>query len=410
VAVNRADISALARDIGPRLPGTGKERRAVHYVMRRLREIGVPAALLPVRVPPSFAFMYVVLFCWISVGVPIGILSPLIGFIISLLGAIVFALELLRVPVISRLFATRRGSNVLGIIPARVNDEIGQPARRVILTAHIDTGRSGLLWHTSLIKVLRSFAITVVCCVIWIPILLLAGNIDRFGSIWQIAWLPMIILLLAAILLTESELRGTALSGANDDASGVAALLALARVFKDEHLNHVETWFLFTTGEEAGQAGMHGFLEENSFLPEETYFINLDQVGAGQIRYTQAEGLLRLRPSSARLLKYASEITSQHPEWGLAPAEYRLLPTDQYAALIEGYEGISVIGLDEQGLPPHWHQTSDTLDSVDTETVQISIDFVRELIRKVDTEATPRPHLADTQDLPLPLADEVTSS
>jgi hypothetical protein len=409
VAVNRADISALARDIGPRLPGTGKERRAVHYVMRRLREIGVPAALLPVRVPPSFAFMYVVLFCWIAVGVPIGTVSPLIGFIISLLGAIVFGLELLRVPVISRLFATRRGSNVLGIIPARVNDEIGQPARRVILTAHLDTARSGLLWHTSLIKVLRSFVITIISCVIWIPILLLAGNFGRFSSIWQIAWLPMIILLLVAILLTEAELRGEALNGANDNASGVAALIALANTLKNEHLDNVETWLLYTTGEEAGQVGMHGFLRDNSFLPEETYFINLDQVGAGTIHYTQSEGLLRSRPSSDQLLKYAGEIASRHPEWELEPANYRLMPTDQYAALIEGYEAISIIGLDQNGLPPHWHQTSDTLDAVDVDTVQIATDLADELIRKIDAEVTPRRNLADTQDLPLPVTDDVTS-
>ena len=410
MAVNRADISALARDIGPRLPGTGKERRAVHYVMRRLREIGVPAGLLPVRVPPSFGFMYVVLFCWIAVGVPIGILSPLVGFIISLLGAIVFGLELLQVSIISRLFATRRGSNVLGIIPARVNDEIGQPARRVILTAHIDTARSGLLWHTSLIKVLRSFAITIVCCVILIPILLLAGNFGPFSSIWQIAWLPMIILLLAAILLTESELRGEALTGANDNASGVAALLALASTLKHEHLDNVETWILFTTGEEAGQAGMHGFLLENSFLPEETYFVNLDQVGSGKIRYTQREGLLRTRSSSAHLVKYAGDITLRHPEWGLESADYRLLPTDHYAALVEGYEAISIIGLGDNGVPPHWHQTTDTPDTVDTDVVQIATDFAYELIRKIDTESTARPQIADTQDLPLPLADEVTSS
>lgn len=410
MAVNRADISALARDIGPRLPGTGKERRAVHYVMRRLREIGVPAALLPVHVPPSFAFMYVVLFCWIAVGVPIGTLSPLIGFIVSVLGAGVFGLELLRVPVISRLFATRHGSNVLGIIPARVNDEIGQPARRVIITAHIDTGRSGLLWHTSLIKSFRALVITIVSCVVLIPLLLLLGNIDRFSSIWQIAWLPMIILLLVAILLTEAELRGTALSGANDNASGVAALLALATTLKHQHLDNVETWFLFTTGAEAGQVGMHAFLVENSFLSEETYFVNLDRVGAGKIRYTQSEGLLRSRASSTQLLKYAGEIARRHPEWGLEPADYRLLPTDQYAALIDGYEAISIIGLDENDLPPHWHQTTDTLDAIDIDTAQIAADFALELIRKVDTEATPRPNLADTQDLPLPLADEVTSS
>jgi hypothetical protein len=86
------------------------------------------------------------------------------------------------------------------------------------------------------------------------------------------------------------------------------------------------------------------------------------------------------------------------------------MPTDQYAALIEGYEAISIIGLDENGLPPHWHQTSDTLDAVNIDTVQIAADLAHELIRKINTEVRPRPSLADTQDLPLPVTDDVPSS
>ncbi|HEX3723130.1 MAG TPA: hypothetical protein VHV31_10085, partial [Nitrolancea sp.] len=156
MSVSQSDISALAQDIGARVPGTGKERRAIHFVMRRLREIGVPAALLPVKVAPSFTLVYVTLFCWIAFGVPVAAFWPLIGFIVSLLGVVALGLELADQPLVSRLFTTRRSSNVLGIIPARINDEIGQPARRVILSAHIDTVRAGLIWHTSLIRSFRA--------------------------------------------------------------------------------------------------------------------------------------------------------------------------------------------------------------------------------------------------------------
>ena len=407
VTVNGADITTLAREIGPRLPGTGKERRAVHYVMRRLREIGVPAALLPVKVPPSFAFIYVVLFCWIAVGVPIAAFSPLIGFVVSLVGLIILGLELAQQPVVSRLFATRRSNNVLGIIPARINDEIGQPARRVILSAHIDTARSGLLWHRSLIRALRALVITLLSCSIIIPILLLAASFRRFSSIWQVAWVPMIVLLLAAILLIESEVRGTALVGANDNASGVAALLDVATTIKHSHTENVETWFLFTTGEEAGLVGMTRFLAENSFEPRETYFINVAQVGAGKIRFTRAEQLIRSRDSAPHLVQLAGEIAGQHPEWEVVSEVYRLLPTDQYVALRQGYQAITIIGVDEHATPPHWHQQSDTIDAIDPATIQIAADLAYELIKRIDAEAV---HLIeDTQDLRLPLTDSVAS-
>ena len=407
VAVNRADITTLARDIGPRLPGTGKERRAVHYVMRRLREIGVPAALLPVKVPPSFAFIYVVLFCWIAVGVPVAALSPLIGFVISVLGLIILGLELFQQPIVSRLFATRRSNNVLGIVPARINDEIGQPARRVILSAHIDTARSGLLWHRSLIRAFRALVITLLSASIIIPILLLASTFHRFSSIWQVAWIPMIVLLLASILLIESEVRGTALAGANDNASGVAALLDVAASVKYSHADNVETWFLFTTGEEAGLVGMTSFLAENSFEPEETYFVNVTQVGAGKIRYTRAEQLIRSRDSAPVLVQLAGEIAGQHPEREITSEVYRLLPTDQYVALRHGYQAITIFGANEHGAPTHWHQQSDTVESIDLATVQIAADLAYELIKRIDAKAVHR--IEDTQDLRLPITDSVAS-
>lgn len=405
MSVSQSDISALAQDIGPRLPGTGKERRAIHYVMRRLREIGVPAALLPVKVAPSYSLVYVTLFCWIAFGVPVAAFWPLVGFIISLLGLLALGSELADQPLVSRLFATRRSSNVLGIIPARINDEIGQPARRVVLSAHIDTVRSGLIWHDALIRSFRAMVISLLSASIIIPILLLVSSFQRFSSVWQIAWIPMALLVVVAILLFESELHGTALIGANDNASGVAALFSVATALKSAHVDNVETWFLFTTAEEAGSIGMKSFLAENSFEPDETCFINVDQVGAGKIHFTRSEGLLRLRNSSSDLVRFSGEIAEQHPEWELTPAVYRLFPTDQYTALRQGYQAMAILGLDEHANPPLWHQRADTVESVDLNDVQTAADIVLELIKKIDAEAVRG--IEETQELRLPLTDTV---
>ena len=390
MAVNLDDITSLARDIGPRLPGTGKERRAAHYVMQRMRDLGIAAGLLPVKTAPSFIPIYFSIFAIISVAVPLVAVSRFLGLLISVFGGGLLVLELINRPLLSGLFATRRSHNVLGIIPAGVNDEIGEPARRVILTAHIDTGRGGLLWHRSLLRSFRVVVLVVLGCALAVPIVLLAYTIRQTAAIWIIAWVLMAILLLGAILMAESEWRGVPLAGANDNASGIAVLLAIASALRQSHLTHVETWFLFTTGEEAGLVGMNRFLDQNTFNPNSTYFVTVDHVGSGQIHFTRGEGLIRSRRSSAPLVRLISDIASHHPEWKVTSEVHRLLPTDQYAALSAGYQAVTILGLDENSVLPHWHQSTDTQDRVSPETMQIAADLTLALVRRLDLEVRDR--------------------
>lgn len=390
MAVNPGDITSLAHDIGPRLPGSGKERRAAQHVMERLRETGVAAGLLPVKTPPSFIPVYVTIFAIIAVAVPVVALSRFLGLLISIFGAGLLVLELVSYPLLSDLFATRRSHNVLGIIPAAVNDEIGEPLRRVILSAHLDTGRAGLLWHRMLVRRFRLLVLTILGCAGLVPLLLLVNAIHQSPVIWVASWVVMAVLLGAAILMVESEWRGVPLPGANDNASGVAVSLSIASALHQSRLTHIEIWFLFTTGQEAGLVGMTRFLDENSFNPDTTYFINVDHVGSGRIHFTREEGLLRSRRSSPPLTRLVSDISSHHPEWNVTSAVHRLLPTDQYAALRRGYQAVTIFALDERAMLPHWHQPTDTHDTVDLETVQTAADLTLALLRRLDMEVRDR--------------------
>ncbi len=396
MAVNPDDITSLAGDIGPRIPGTGKERRAAHYVMERLRDLGIAAALLPLKTPPSFVPIFVPLLAITALAVPAAVLSRFLGLLIAVFGSGLIVLELIDRPLVSDMFANRRSNNVLGILPATINDEIGEPARRVILTAHIDTGRGGLIWHRTLIRSFRAIVLIVLASAAAVPILMLIYTIHSSKGVWIASLVPMVILLVAALLLFESEWRGTPLVGANDNASGVAALLALARNFSATRLDHVEIWFLFTTGVEAGLIGMNRFLDENSFDPRETYFINVDHVGSGRVHFTRAEGLLRSVRSSPHLIRVLSDVAARHPDWDVTTEVHRLLPTDQYAALIRGYDAVTIMALDKESYLPHWHQRTDTPDTVDQATVQIAVDLTAELMCRLDAEAGEEAARAET--------------
>jgi len=70
--------------------------------------------------------------------------------------------------------------------------------------------------------------------------------------------------------------------GANDNASGVAMLLALAKYY-GENQPEFDTYFLFSTGEEIGLLGSYYFIENPPFdLRKIKMLINLDMVGTGE--------------------------------------------------------------------------------------------------------------------------------
>lgn len=69
--------------------------------------------------------------------------------------------------------------------------------------------------------------------------------------------------------------------GANDNASGVAMLLALAKYYGDNQPKY-DTYFLFTTAEEIGLLGSYYFIENTPFdLRKIKMLVNLDMVGTG---------------------------------------------------------------------------------------------------------------------------------
>ena len=135
---------------------------------------------------------------------------------------------------------------------------------------------------------------------------------------------------------------------------------------------------------------MNRFLDDNSFNVNTTYFINVDHVGSGRVHYTRAESLLRTLKSSPPLTRLAADIASHHPEWNVMSAVHHLLPTDQYAALRRGYQAITIMALDRDSNLPHWHQSTDTHDTVNQETIQTATDLTLALIRRLDGEVRER--------------------
>ena len=389
MAVDFNDVATLAARIGPRPAGSPPEQRAAGYVTERLQRLGIPAAALPVVIPRGFSLVYVALFVMAALSVALARFSVVLGLILCLVALVLLAAEGTAHPAVSRLLARRPSQNVVGLIPTLTEDgeQIADPTRRVILTAHLDSGRAGLLWRPALVRRFRALTLAMLGSVVLIALLQVVQLATRSRGVWWISLAPFLLLLVGIALLVEREARGGAVAGANDDASGVAAILGVAATLQRDRPVHVETWTLFTSGEESGMAGLRQFLGDNQFDPDRTFFVNVDSVGSGGVRYTRSEGLIVPLRSSPVLTRMANEIARNHPEWAVRPQAHQLLPTDQYVALSHGYQAIGVFAVDATGHVPHWHQPTDTVEHIDVRTVTTAADFVLALVRRLDSEA-----------------------
>ena len=133
----------------------------------------------------------------------------------------------------------------------------------------------------------------------------MAGFDSTLISLLQLP--PTLVLMIGAFLLTDIELSEV-VPGANDNASGVATVLSLAEELDAQPPANLDVWVLLTGGEECLQEGMRSFLRAHraELDRETTYFVNVDTVGHGAVRFEAAAGWvdhLPARPAPAGALR-----------------------------------------------------------------------------------------------------------
>jgi len=186
--------------------------------------------------------------------------------------------------------------------------------------------------------------------------------------------------------LLHREVYGRDVYGANDNASGTGAMLSLAEKTAGRPLENTEVWAVATGCEEAGMVGMLAFLKRHGQELQDALIVNLDNIGAGGLKYVTGEGMIKAFPSDPELLMLAAEVVRENPELTLSPQEYRTLPTDAYAALVLGYRAMSVMAFDEEGVIPNWHWETDLIENLDGKNLEEAEAFVEKLLLKIDSE------------------------
>jgi hypothetical protein len=389
-------IHHLSEVIGGRGSCTPAERQAAEYAAAQMRAEGLrdvrletyqgaPSTYRPYALAFSAALLGTLLLWLVE-----GRWAMAVAAVLSALGAwgmlaeTDFAANWMR-------WLLPRGSseNAVGVVPPS-----GPVRGRAVLCAHLDTHRTPIFyssrtWHTLFgFLVAGAFVSMVVGAVAY-------GLGAAFAWDW-VRWLGLATAAMEAFALSLClHADRTPFSpGANDNASGVGVVLALARCLVEEPLTHTEVWLAFTGCEEVASYGIAAFLDAHASagpprgeadLGSDTVYIMLDQVGMGRLMYLTADGLILKRRVHPRALELARRAGSSLPD--LEVGEHvGIAYTDAAVVTKRGLVALTV-----DALPPpatqeamHWHQMSDTLDHVEPQALANAHRFVWQILRQMD--------------------------
>lgn len=375
-------MATVKRMAVPRGPGSAGERAAGEYVSERLRELGLDVRAESFPAPSTFSWVYLLLYVAPGAAVAAAAYRPMAGVALALGGLLLFYLELDFRELLGHAFRWSRSSNIIG--RARQGGTRGIP---IILMAHRDSSKAALNFRPGLVEGFRRSFLGMVAAYLLTPVLLAAYVASGASALWWLSFLPAGYLLLSAGFLLHREIVNQVTRGANDNASGVAVLLALVETWIRTPPQHLELWAVMTGAEESGTWGAADFLRRHGRGLRDALFLNFDNVGAGQVHYIDAEGALRPYRASPRLLAAAEAARRLRPALKVSRAAYRLLPTDATRALAWGYQAMSFLATDERGLLPNWHWLTDTPEGVDPECLRHCHDFAWELVLELDRRA-----------------------
>jgi hypothetical protein len=274
------------------------------------------------------------------------------------------------------------GSNVLARVAAA-----GEARARLVLVAHHDAARTGLVWHPRVKQVfaarqLRRRAIDPAMGPVAAGFACVAAGAALPGGAGRILHRAGRALLGLTVASYLDIATSPTVPGASDNATGVAALIELARRFAATPAPGLELVFLAPGCEESGMGGMAAYLQAHATelraLP--TFVLGLDTLGAGTPIVLTAEATMlehRYRTEDLELADAGAERAGEEP-----PERWRLGTwTDPVLALFAGLPTISLLSMGPGYLPEH-HQLTDTPDRIDWDCVERCVRIANGIIEE----------------------------
>jgi hypothetical protein len=222
-------VEQLADVIGPRPATTDAEERAATYIREIFESHGLDAETQSFDSPRTYSWAYVIYYVLAIVAAVGSHWSAWPALILAIATAAVFRFDLDTRWGLTALMPKGPSQNVI----ARHTPKAGRGERvaRVVVVAHYDSARSSWAFSPGMVK---NFEVTfglMKGCMYAIPVLIalrMLPYLDKFEPwSWYLTLVPAAYLLVPLVINIERETLGKFTPGANDNASGVAAMLGV---------------------------------------------------------------------------------------------------------------------------------------------------------------------------------------
>jgi Zn-dependent M28 family amino/carboxypeptidase len=190
--------------------------------------------------------------------------------------------------------------------------------------------------------------------------------------------------------------RSPTVAGANDNLSGVAALVALAELLARDPAPGLRVLLVSCGAEETLQDGIRAFMRTHraELAPERTAFVNLDTVGSPHLVMLEAEGPVRMEPYAGPwlrdLLAERAEALGVSLERGFRARS----STDSVIPSRAGHPTATLISMTDWRAPANYHLPSDVPANLDYGTVAAATRLVEAVCRALPRAIASAPRAA----------------
>ncbi len=261
--------------------------------------------------------------------------------------------------------------------------------RTMVVIAHHDAAHSGLVFHPALPKIADRLGLIegqdtsppLMAPVIGGPVLAVLGALTGRR---RLAKLGIFFGLGSAAAMADIGLRRT-VPGANDNGTGVIALLAVVQRLVEEPPRDLRVILLSTGSEESFSEGIKAFGERHfPRLPRQsTFFLALDSIGSPHLLVLRGEGFLKMHEYSPKALALMDGLAEELGIW-LFPNLRLHNGTDGLEPLTAGYETAALCGCTDLKQPANYHWPNDLAENVEFETVADGVRLIEAAVRRLD--------------------------
>jgi hypothetical protein len=267
---------------------------------------------------------------------------------------------------------------------------------QLVVTANYDAGRAGLVYRDRLRSAAAWLAATtgrigpgwlgwLAITLVWLIVVAVLRLDGDKGTAIGVAQLPPTVgLVLALALLLE---QGTARTGpgANDNASGVAAALALVRALDVSPPRRLGVEVVLQGAGDGGAIGLRRFLRarRKTHTAPNTIVLGIAACGEGNPCWFDSEGTLVPVAYFKQLRRLAGAVADQNRHLNARPHRGRGT-TPALPARSRRLPAITIGALDRRGLVARSHQTADTPERIDAGSVDRVVEFGLLLVDAID--------------------------